>query len=473
MSAKKNIIGENVPAVQLPDYASEIAEILKSNLAPKLIREKIGGYHENDVASALELLRKDERYRVYSILDSDTLAYVLEYAEERNTYLGELGIRKRAEILSKIEVTDAVEYLKETEKNERGALIELMGAEAKQEIALLISYDEDEIGSRMTTNYIAISAGISVREAMRELIAQAADNDNISTIYVVDSEGTLVGGIDLKDLILARDGRPLEEIMTTSYPYVYAHELIDDSIERLMAYSEDSIPVLDENNKLKGVITASDVSTLVDDVFGDTYAKLGGLSAEEDLNEPLKKSVGKRLPWLAVLLCMGMFVSAVVGLFEVVVERIAIIVSFQSLVLGMAGNVGTQSLAVTVRVLMDDSVNRNDKFRLVWKEVRVGLFNGAIVGISAIAVIGLYLHFVRGETILSAFALSGSTGAALFASMILAGLVGTVIPIVLKSLKIDPASASGPLITTINDLMGVVTYYGFAWIFLINILGLY
>ena len=197
MSAKKNIIGENVPAVQLPDYASEIAEILKSNLAPKLIREKIGGYHENDVASALELLRKDERYRVYSILDSDTLAYVLEYAEERNTYLGELGIRKRAEILSKIEVTDAVEYLKETEKNERGALIELMGAEAKQEIALLISYDEDEIGSRMTTNYIAISAGISVREAMRELIAQAADNDNISTIYVVDSEGALVGGIDL------------------------------------------------------------------------------------------------------------------------------------------------------------------------------------------------------------------------------------------------------------------------------------
>lgn len=472
MSAKKNVIGENVPAVQLPDYASEIAEILKSNLAPKLIREKIGGYHENDVASALDLLRKDERYRVYSILDIDTLAYVLEYAEERNTYLGELGIRKRAEVLSHIEVTTAVEYLKETEKKERGALIELMEAEAKQEIALLISYDEDEIGSRMTTNYISIRSGISVREAMRELIAQAADNDNISTIYVVDTDDTLVGGIDLKDLILARDGSPLEDIMTTSYPYVYANELIEDSLERLRAYSEDSIPVLDENNKLKGVITASDISTLVDDVLGDTYAKLGGLSAEEDLKEPLKKSVGKRLPWLVVLLCMGMFVSAVVGLFEVVVERVAIIVSFQSLVLGMAGNVGTQSLAVTIRVLMDDGIDRGDKFRLVWKEVRVGLLNGAIVGVAAFAVIGAYLHFIRGETFLSAFALSGCTGAALFISMILAGLAGTVIPIIFKNLKVDPASASGPLITTINDLVGVVTYYGLSWILLINILGL-
>lgn len=475
MSVKKNNIDDEIIASvqqsQMPDYKNEIVDIFRSNLTPGAIREKLAGYHENDIAAAMAELRYDERRKVYSILDIESLAEVLEYAEELGVYLGELGIRKRADVLSLLEVTTAAEYLKQTDKKERAVLIDLMEDEAKREIALLVSFDDDEIGSRMTTNYISIVEGISVREAMRELIAQAPDNDNISTIYVTDPGGTFVGGIRLKDLIMARDGTSLESIMTTSYPYVYANELIEDSIERIMDYSEDSIPILDENNRLKGVITASDVAELANDLFGDTYAKLGGLSAEEDLHEPVKKSIGKRLPWLIVLLGMGMIVSGVVGLFEEVVKHIAMIVCFQSLVLGMAGNVGTQSLAVTIRVLMDDEIGARQKLRLVAKEVRVGLLNGLILGVMAFAVIGGYLC-ITGEPILSAFAMSGCTGIALLVSMVLAGLAGTVIPIIFKNLKVDPAAASGPLITTINDLVGVVTYYGLSWVLLINVLGL-
>ena len=141
-------------------------------------------------------------------------------------------------------------------------------------ITLLSSFDEDEIGSKMTTNFISIRADISIRQAMKELIAQAAENDNISTIYVVDETETLVGAIDLKDLIIARENMSLEDIIITSYPYVYANEQIEDCIERIKDYSEDSIPVLDSDNKLKGVLTAQDITELVDDEMGDDYASL-------------------------------------------------------------------------------------------------------------------------------------------------------------------------------------------------------
>lgn len=154
----------------------------------------------------------------------------------------------------------------------------------------------------------------------------------------------------------------------TSYPYVYASELIDDCLERLRDYSEESIPVLDSENKLLGVLNSQTLTDLVGDVLADDYAKLAGLSSEEDLGEPLKKSVGKRLPWLIVLLVLGLIVSSVVGLFERVVAQLAIIVSFQSLVLDMAGNIGTQSLVVTIRVLMDEQISRKQNLTLVARE---------------------------------------------------------------------------------------------------------
>lgn len=457
---------------QHPDYEHEIIAIIRSTLTPKLIKEKIGEYHENDIAAAIDLLKKDERHKLYSILDTQTLANVLEYSEQRNTYIDEMGIRKRVDILSCLEVTTAVEYLHQMDKSQRSMLIDLLEDDLKKEIALSSSFDKDEIGSRMTTNYISIHAGIGVRQAMKELVKQAADNDNISTIYVLDDDSALLGAIDLKDLIIARESTSLESIIMTSYPYVYASELIEDCIERIRDYSEDSIPVLDENNRLTGVLTAQDIVQLVNDLLGEDYAKLAGLSSEEDLQEPLKKSIGKRLPWLAILLGLGMVVSSVVGLFETVVAHLTLIICFQSLVLDMAGNVGTQSLAVTIRVLMDEHLSGKQKLFLISKEARVGLLNGLILGFLSFAFIGLYLILLKGQSVLVAFSISACTGVALLVSMVLSSIVGTAIPISLKKIKIDPAVASGPLITTINDLVAVVLYYGLAWILLINILHL-
>ena len=464
----------SIPAVntQHPDYKNEIVEIIRSNLTPKLTREKISGYHENDIAAALELLKKDERSKLYSILDIQTLADVLEYSEERDVYIGELAIRRQVEVLEQLEISLTVDYLRQLDKTKRNLLIGLMEAGTRKEIAFSSSFDEDEIGSRMTTNYISIRNGSSVRQAMRDLIDQAAENDNISTIYVVDEDDTLFGAVDLKDLIIARETTALEEIVMTSYPYVYAEEEIDDCIERIKDYSEDSIPVLDEVNRLKGVLTAPVIAQLVHDVLGDDYAKLGGLTAEEDLEEPLHKSVAKRLPWLVVLLVLGMLVSSVVGLFETVVAQLALIVCFQSLVLDMAGNVGTQSLAVTIRVLMDEEISGKQKLYLVTKEARVGLLNGAILGGLSFLVIGGYLFLLKGQPPILAFGVSACTGIALLVSMLLSSVAGTSIPILFKKMNVDPAVASGPLITTVNDLVAVVTYYGLAWLLLLHVMHL-
>jgi len=458
---------ENITVSNYSDRTEEIAAIIKSNFTPKIIREKLLDYHDNDIATALEYLKREERLKLYAVLDIDSLVGIFEYAEQLEDYLEELGFSKRVEILSRIEAATAVEYIEKLEKRERDAVMALMPEDSRREIFLLASFDKDEIGSKMSTNYVSILNTIDVRKAMKELVRQAAENDNVSTLYVVDENEKYVGAIDLKDLIIARADTPLDDIVMTAYPYVYASELIEDSIERIKAYSEDSIPVLDSENKLKGVLTAHDIAELVEDEIGDDYAKLAGLSASEDLREPLLKSIGKRLPWLLALFALGLIVSSVVGFFEEVVASLAIIVSFQSLILGMAGNVGTQSLAVTIRSLTDEELDAKQKFYLVFKEARVGLCNGLILGVISFASIGLFL-FLGGETAGFAFSVSACTGIALLISMLLSSISGTAIPLLLKKIKIDPAVASGPFITTINDLVAVITYYGLAWLLLLT-----
>lgn len=225
-------------------------------------------------------------------------------------------------------------------------------------------------------------------------------------------------------------------------------------------------------NRLLGVITAQDFMEILDEEMGEDYAKLGGLSSEEDLKESLAVSVKKRLPWLIILLGLGLGVSSVVGIFESVVAQLTIVVCFQSLVLDMAGNVGTQSLAVTIRVLMDENLGGFQKLSLIWKETKIGFLNGIILALISFGMIGIYTWLFKGKDLFFAFAVAGCVGTALLLSMSLAAFAGTVIPVFFKKIKIDPAVASGPLITTVNDLVAVVAYYGLAWIFLIQILHL-
>lgn len=466
-----NFIANEMIPVHHPDFCNEITAILRRNLAPRSMREKICTYHEKDIALALSRLSREEGQRLFRILPVKDLATVLEYAQSGATYFDRLSIRQKTEVLSCMEIPAASELLKQLSKEERSSLLELLDPDVRREIRLICSFDKDEIGSRMSTNFIRIAESSTVKEAMSQLICQAAENDNITTLYLVDEAQTFCGTIDLKDLIIAREGTPLSEITTVSYPYLYAKTPIEDCIPLLTDYAEASIPVLDDENKLVGVVTAQDAVGLLDDEMGDDYAKLAGLSSEEDLSEPITRSLRKRLPWLCVLLVMGLGVSAVVGLFESIVAQLPIIMCFQSLILDMAGNVGTQSLAVAIRVLMDAQLDRRHKAALVWKEMRVGLLNGGILGLMSFAAIGVYLCLI-GNAAGFSFAVSGCLGIAMVLAMSVSSLFGTLIPLFFKHIGIDPAVASGPLITTVNDLVAVVSYYGLSWLILLNLLHL-
>lgn len=458
--------------VTKPMYSDEVLKIFRSNLPKEELIEKISDYHMGDIADAFEKMTPEERKSLYPVLGVEMVAEIFSYIEDSEEYIKEINSDKVANLISEMDSDDAVDILEKLSDTDRKRIVALLDNDTKQDVSMILSYEDDEIGSEMTTNYIVVKKNLTIKEATHQLITQAGENDNINTIYVVDDNDSFYGAIDLKDLIVAREYQSLDELIIKSYPYVKANEKIVDCIEQLKDYAEDSIPVLDDNKHILGVITAHDIVEVVDEELGEDYAKLGGLTAEEDLNETTLQSTKKRLPWLIILLFLGMGVSSVVGMFETVVAVIPIVICFQSLILDMAGNVGTQSLAVTIRVLMDENLKASDKVKLMFKEVRVGFSNGLLLGTMSFIFVGLYIFLFKGNTFGYSFLVSGCVGFSLLASMVISSLVGTLVPMFFSKIKVDPAVASGPLITTINDLVAVVTYYGMVWIFLIDIFKL-
>lgn len=453
-----------------PKFTEDIVSIIRSGLGREQLIEKLSDYHEKDIAQSFAFLTREERKALYDTLGAEWISNIFSYIEEPQAYIEELGIDKLAEVINEMDSDDAVDLLEDIDESVKAKLRPILDEDVKADIQLIHSYDEDEIGSLITTNFVCISKNLSIRQAMRELVRQAGENDNISTIYVVDASEKFCGAIDLKDLIVAREHDVLDDLISYSYPYLLDHEKIADSIEKIKDYAEDSLPVLNGKRELIGILTAQDVIEAVDDEMGEDYAKLAGLTAEEDLKETTLESMKKRMPWLIVLLFLGMGVSTVVGAFEGVVAALPIVICFQSLILDMAGNVGTQSLAVTIRVLMDEDLTGKDKLRLVVKEMKVGFSNGLLLGVLALLCLGVYIKVFKGYTIYQAFMVSGCVGISLLVAMIISSLVGTMVPLFFHKIKVDPAVASGPLITTVNDLVAVVTYYGLAWVLLIQCL---
>ena len=456
-----------------PEYVSEILEKLnKNNITDDLLIEIINDYHPSDIADALEQTDESIRKIFFKEVDADIMSEILAYMEDVNIYLKELDIKQAADIISEMDSDDAVDILEEIDDETEDKIIDLMDSQSSEDVLLIQSYNDDEIGSKMTTNYIEIKKNMTIKQARHSLVQQAKDNDNVSTIYVSDLDNKFYGAIDLKDLIIARENTPLESIITNSYPTVKDHQIISEVYQDLQDYSEDSFPVLNQKDEIIGIITANDLIEVVDEEMAEDYAKLAGLSSEEDVDETVFSSVKKRLPWLILLLVLGLVVSSVVGIFEKVIDLVAVSVCFQSLILDMAGNVGTQSLAVTIRVLNNEDLTVKDKLKLVKKEVKVGFFNGLLMAGFACVFITLYIFIIKNYPINFSIILALCIGLSLIVTMIISSLVGTLIPLTLNSMNIDPAVASGPLITTVNDLVSAICYYSIVYLFVIVIFQL-
>ena len=375
-------------------YVEELIEIIRAGLSREDLVDWLFDYHDNDIADALELLTPEERKRLYSALGAERVAEIFVYLDDGDVYLKELSLKQQAKVISEMDSDDAVDILEEVDDDTKCKILGMLDKEASEDVQLLLSYDEDEIGSYMTTNFILIHNDLTVREAMRELVKQAGENDNISTIYVVDRAEQYYGAIEPQDLIIAREHTELEDLISRSYPYVVDHEKISECIEKIKDYAEDSIPVLLEDRSIGGIITTQDIVEIVDDEMGDDYAKLAGLTAEEDLNETTRESIRKRLPWLVILTVM------------------------------------------------------------------------------ALLFLGDYIHLFKGFSLGYSMMISACVGVSLVGAKVVSSLEGTLTPIFFKKVGVDPAVASGPLITTINDLVAIVVYYGLVAVVLIDIIHL-
>ncbi len=462
------------------DFINEIKQLIEKAYNDNTINltEELKHYHEKDIADAYLELDKEKQDYFRDHIDEQLLSNIFSYfAEENIDVIEELPNEEIADIVELMDVDDAKDVLDELDEEKQDEVKELMEGEIKDDLKLVDSFEPEEIGSIMTTNYISVTTDLTIKEAMKEVVNQAGDNDNITTIVAVEKNDKFVGTIDIVDIIRGKQTDSVETIIRHNTPYIYAHELISDSLEKLREYNLDITPVLDHGDHLLGVITSDDLVNIVDEELGEDYAKLAGLSSESDLDEPIRTSVKKRIPWLIILLLLGLGVSVLISGFENVISTITVVMFFQSLILGMAGNVGTQSLAVTVRVISDTDLTKKESAKLIFKELKVGFANGFILSVISFVCVFLFLLIKHnGITEGVAFSMADtlkltmSVSLSLILAMTLSSLFGTTVPILLKKCKVDPATASGPFITTINDCVAVLCYYGLVLILFYNLI---
>jgi len=455
--------------------SDEIVDIINSDLKTEDKVKQISQYHEHDIANSLKYLTKEQRLRLYKYLDDDIVSDMFSYLDDVEEYVKELSSKQASDIIGNMDNDDAIDVLDELDAETKKRIVALLDAESRSGIDILYSYQDSEIGSKTTSNFISINKNDSVKEAMRKVIKEAADNDNVSIIFVKNTDGTYYGALELRDLIIARPTDTLASMIKTNYPSFKATEQIDECVNELKDYALDQIPVLNEADKIIGVITLDDVVESVDDALGEDYAKLAGLSSEEDFDASVSQSVKKRLPWLFILLGLGLIVAILTSLFEHVVETLAMVVFFQSFVLGMSGNSGTQSLAVTIRTITDKDIDRKTQWQMIFKELRIGLVDAFFIALTSFGVVILFLLVrskVSGDVFDSdiSLKLAAVVSISLQIAMTFSAATGCFVPLLLNRFKVDPAVASGPFITTLSDATSVVLYYGLAYLLFITLI---
>lgn len=439
------------------DYITEIVELINANIENSTLLEALSQYHESDIADAFLELDDEILIKLYQILPSEMLADIITYIEEPEKFIELMDNREVAKILDNMESNDAAELVEVLDSEDIDEIKSLVETETLEDIQLVSSYDEELIGSLISTDYVEIKESFTIKQAMRHVISSAEEVENINVIYVVSDEGKYLGIISLRDLIKARSTDTLSSITKKNYPVLLDNSLIDDIDNDILDYELESYGVVNENNELIGVVNDETLIDLLEEDLKEDYAMLAGMS-DIEVKEPIFKSVIKRLPWLAFLLVIGLFVSLLTSSFEKVILELTTIVFFQSLILGMAGNTGTQSLAVTISTLNDEEIGIG---KVIRKELLTGFLNGIIIGLLSFVLVYFFI-VLKQEGNIIAVKTAMSVGISLLLSMTVAAFLGSFVPYILTKLKVDPAVASGPFITTINDIVAIVIYYSLA-----------
>lgn len=396
------------------------------------------------------------------MLSPEEMADIFENVEIREEdyqeILSEMHPNFAADMLSEMSADDAVDVLNELDKEQVASYLTIMDEEAADEIKELLHYEEYTAGSIMTTEFVSIRENQTVHSAMHILRREAPEAETIYYVFVIDEQKHLAGVISLRDLIIADEDTMISEVMNERVVSVSVAEDQEEVARIMRDYNFLALPVVDFQQHLLGIITVDDVMDVLDEEASDDYSKLAGISDVDDTidHNPLV-AAKKRLPWLIILLFLGMMTASLIGRFEDTLNQVAILAVFIPLIGGMAGNTGTQALAVAVRGLATGEIEEESKIKLLIREAATGMITGASCGLLVVLIVYIW----QGDLILGAL-----VGVSVFSTLIVATLAGAFIPLLMHRFKIDPAVASGPFITTINDLISILIYFGLATTFM-------
>ncbi len=451
------------------DTSKEILRIIRKNKDKESLKEQILKYHPYDVASVFGSIDESDRQKLYRSLSPREFADIFEQigVEEAAEYIKEMDENFAISLMEEVDNDDAVDIIQAIDDDEvQKSIKESLSKEKTESVDELSKYNGSLAGSIMTNSFITVNADITVKEAMKEVVIQAPESEVVNDIFVINESEELEGVLSLADLIVARGHVNVSDVIKPHFQFVRTRDDIDYVLNVIRDYDVNVVPVINSANKLRGVITVDDALDELIDAKDSDYAKLAGLTDSDFQgdSEKITYSVRKRLPWLIILLLVGMIVSLVITLFSGALNALPILASFMPLILGLAGNGGTQALAVTVRKLGDTEFESDKKiFQHLFRELRIGALNGLLVGFFAFFVVSLLLFF-KGESDPSVAII---VGAAASIALTASTLAGAGIPILISKLNIDPAVASGPFITTLNDLIAVLVYFGLATLFLL------
>ncbi len=445
---------ENIQFELTEELVGQVEQLIKANDDMEL-RKLLDEFHYADIAEILDEVNLDEATYVIKLLDSETTSDILTELDEdiRERVLKNLSAKEIAEEVEELDTDDAADIILELPEERQEAVIsQIEDEEHKSEIQELLAYDEDTAGGLMAKELVKVYETWTVAGCMRRIRGQAEEVTRVHSIYVVNKEEKLIGRLSLKDLIVAKSDQKIADIVKVNVDYVNVRDDVEDVAKVMAKYDLEAIPVLDDNEVLLGRITIDDIVDVLKEEAEKDYQLAAGITGDVDSDDSILELTRARLPWLFLGLVGGVGAFLIMEGFQNTFDKYAVLFFFTPLIAAMAGNVGVQSSAIIVQGLANDDVKGSVNSRLI-KETLLAALNGVILAVFLF----LFVWAIKGE-INTAFAISVS----LVAVIIVAGLIGTFVPLFLEKRGIDPAIATGPFITTSNDILGILLYFWIA-----------
>ena len=409
--------------------------------------------HHADIAEILTELDLDEATYIVKLLDSEKTAEALMELEEgvRERILDTLSPKEIASELNEMDTDDAADIISELSPElQQNVIAEIEDEEHADHIVELLRYDEDSAGGLMAKELVKVNENWSVTGCMAEMRKQAENVTRVHSIYVVDSKNKLKGRLSLKDLLTASSDANISDVYIPQVDYVNVHTEGDEVARIMQKYDLEALPVVDEMNRLVGRITVDDILDYIREEAEKDYQMAAGISEDLEADDNIFKQTRARLPWLLIGMFGGLGAASIISGFQTILTTYPNLLVFVPLIQATAGNVGVQSSAIIVQGLANDSL-RGNLFSRLLKEFGLALINGISIALIVFALSSYFFGTTVRESI--------SIGVALISVIVLAALIGTFIPIILNKNNIDPAVATGPFITTSNDVFGILTYF--------------